>query len=171
MNRLDRSRGSSALEFTLIAIPLLFVFTCTFEMCRGMWTYHTLGYAVKEGTRYAVVHGQSCTIPPNSCTVTISQIAAAIQSTGPALSPAALTLTFTPSTGSSTICLLQDCVSNYATTAWPAGTANAPGEAVRISASYTFQTAMAMFWPGSLPVNGSPAVITFGADARESIQY
>jgi hypothetical protein len=38
-----------------------------------MWTYHTLAYAVKEGTRYASVHGKGCEAP-NTCTKTVAQI-------------------------------------------------------------------------------------------------
>lgn len=171
MNRRDRSRGSSALEFTLVGVPLIFLLICTFEMARAMWSYHTLAYAVKEGGRYAVVHGQTCTIPPNSCTVTISAIATTIQSMGQALPGDAVTLTFTPSVGTATTCLMRDCIANYTTGAWPAGAANAPGENVRISAVYPFRSAMVMFWPGTAPLRGSPAVVNFGAVSRESIQY
>ncbi len=166
-----RTRGTSSLEFTLVGIPLLFVVISTFEMCRGMWTYQTLGFAIKEGSRYAVVHGQNCTIPPNACSVTISQIASVIQTAGSGLASDTLSLTFTPSVGASTSCVLRDCISTYATTAWPSESANAPGEVVKISGVYPFSTVLAMFWPGTTPVNGSPTTINLGADARESMQY
>src|SRR5215471_18790761 len=56
--RRNRQRGGSSLiEFTLVGIPIIFVLISTFEMSRGMWLYHTLAYAAREGTRYAIVHG------------------------------------------------------------------------------------------------------------------
>src|SRR5882762_5274489 len=61
MTRRDRCRGSNILEFTLVGIPLVFILISTFEMARGMWNYHVMAYAVKEGTRYASVHGNNCT--------------------------------------------------------------------------------------------------------------
>ena len=171
MKSLRSTRGSSALEFILLGIPLIFVLISTFEMSRGMWLYHTLAYAIKDGARYAVVHGQSCTIPPNACEVTISKIASQIQSSGSGLEDDKLTLTFTPSSGSAITCLLRDCIDNYATTSWPSGAANAPGDVVNISGVYPFNSAMAMFWPGTSPTMGSPTVVNLQADARESIQY
>ena len=55
MPKRKRSRaGNATIEFTLVGIPLVFVLISTIEMARGMWIYHTLAYAVKEGTRYAV---------------------------------------------------------------------------------------------------------------------
>jgi len=166
-----RSRGACGLEFTLIGVPLIFILIGTFEMCRGMWQYHTLAYAVKEGSRYAVVHGQGCTIPPNTCSATISQIAQVIQTAGVGLPPDSLTLTFTPSHGVAVTCSLPSCVANYASGAWPGATADAPGEIIQISGVYEFHSGMAMFWPGSQAVSGSPAVVNLAADARESMQF
>lgn len=171
MNRRYRDLGSSALEFTLVGVPVMFLLICVFEMSRAMWSYQSLAYAVKEGGRYAVVHGQTCTIPPNSCTVTIGAIATTIRSMGRALPDDAVTLTFTPSVGAGTTCLMRDCIANYTTAAWPAGAANAPGENVKISAVYPFRSAMAMFWPGMGSFRGSPATVNFAAVSRESIQY
>jgi Flp pilus assembly protein TadG len=172
MNRKQRTRGGcTLLEFTLVGIPLIFVLVSTFEMARGMWTYHTLSYAVKEGTRYAVVHGQNCAKPPNSCTVTIGQIAGVIQSAGLGLDGDTLSLTFTDAAGTATTCVLNTCIASYTSTAWPPSTENAPGLKVKISASYPFNSVIAMFWPGAgSPMNGLGAV-TFPATSRESIQF
>ena len=166
-----RSRGACGLEFTLVGVPLIFVLICTFEMSRGMWQYHTLAYAIKEGSRYAVVHGQGCSIPPNACTVTIGQIAQVIQTAGTGLLSDSLILTFTPSHGAATTCILRDCVATYSSDAWPPSTTDAPGEVIQISGVYRFRSGMAMFWPGSGAVTGSPTVVNFGADARESMQF
>src|SRR5438309_7053681 len=97
-----RCRGNSLLEFTLVGIPLICILIATFEMSRGMWNYQSLAYAVKGGTRYAVVHGQDCGQPPNTCTVTISNIAGVIRSAGVGLPADLVTLTFTDAKGTAT---------------------------------------------------------------------
>src|SRR5579872_7508857 len=109
--------GSTLLEFVLIGIPLLFVTFSVAEVARGMWSYHTLAYSVREGTRYTIVHGSGCSTSPNSCSATIATIAGKIQSAGIGLDRNKLNLTFTPNTGSATTCLLADCLTN--TTVWP----------------------------------------------------
>ena len=35
-----------------------------------MWVYDTLSHAVKQGVRYAIVHGENCTKNGNNCWVT-----------------------------------------------------------------------------------------------------
>ena len=39
-------------EMTMVGIPLIFMLLAIFEMSRGMWMYHTLSYAVKNGVRF-----------------------------------------------------------------------------------------------------------------------
>ena len=166
-----RQRGGSALEFTLVGIPLIFLIISTVELSRGMWIYHTLAYAVKEGTRYAVVHGQNCALPPNTCTVSIGNIATRIQSAGVGLSGTDLSLTFTQADGTATTCAASDCISTYTTTAWPSSTSNAPGLKLKITGSYPFTSIIAMFWPGAGSPIGYLKTITLSANSRESIQF
>jgi len=169
-NRRGRSGGTSMLEFTFVGIPLIFALISTFEMSRGMWMYHTLAYAVKAGTRYAVVHGQHCTIPPNSCSVSISQIASVIRYNGTGLPTDAVTLTFTPATGSATSCTLANCIANYTSGYWPPSGANAPQTKVKITGVYAFNSAIAMFWPGAGKLN-KPGTFNLSADSRENVQF
>jgi Flp pilus assembly protein TadG len=146
-NRKQRQRGSAMIEFTLVGIPMIFVLISVFEMSRGMWNYHTLAYAVKEGTRYAIVHGSDCSSDPqNSCGVTVGQVAQRIQYAGIGLDPSQLQLTFT-SSGNTITCTLNACLGNP--TVWPEAPLNTPGSALAIGASLPFQSALAMFWPGA----------------------
>ena len=167
----DLTRGNSLLEFTLVGIPLIFILIGTFEMSRGMWLYHTLAFAVKSGARYTVVHGQNCSRSPNDCTVTISQIASRVQSSGPGLPRDDVTLTFTAANGSATTCLLKDCIANYGSSAWPPSSSNAPGQDIRISGVYPFRSTMLMFWPGAGAPRGATRVVGLSADSRETMQY
>ena len=86
-------------EFVLAGIPVIFVLISIFELSRGMWTYHTMAYAVREGVRYAAVHGKGCA-SPHTCQVTIGQITSVIKAAGAGLPPSTTVVTFTPASGS-----------------------------------------------------------------------
>ncbi len=164
-----RQAGNSLLEFTLIGIPLLFVLISIFEISRGMWVYHTLAYAIKEGTRYAAVHGENCVAYPNSCGVTVKDVAARIQRAGVGLIPDQFDdVTLQAGAAVITCATLTDCLAKEDT--WPASPNNGVGLDITISAHYPFTSAIAMFWPGA----GSTGVFpTFhlGATSTERIEF
>lgn len=167
-NRSSGQSGNSLIEFTLVGIPLIFVLISTFEMARGMWLYHTLAYSVKEGCRYASVHGQNCATLPNSCSVNIGQIARNIRSAGLGLEGSRLNLTFTDNSGTALSCAMNDCLSSNIT--WPPGSANTPGMTITVSATYSFQSAIAMFWPGASR-QGPVAAVNLPASSSERIKF
>jgi Flp pilus assembly protein TadG len=162
--------GTSLMEFTLVGIPMIFVLISVFELSRGMWIYQSLAAGVKAGTRYTIVHGEDCATSPNSCTVTIGQIATQIQNAGPGLMPDQLTLTFTPASGSAISESMTDALND--TTTWPpsANNANAAGQNVTISAVYPFSSVISMFWPGAASILPFTTV-NFPAASKERIQY
>jgi Flp pilus assembly protein TadG len=165
----NRQRGNAVIEFTLVGIPLIFVLISVFEMARGMWIYHTLAYAIKEGTRYAIVHGSNCGISPNACQVTIGQIAQRIADAGVGLIPGDLSVTFSSTTRATTTCpTLSGCFSD--STTWPQYPDNQPGLAIGITGTYPFQSALAMFWPGA-GSGVSFGNVAFPATSQETIQY
>jgi Flp pilus assembly protein TadG len=161
--------GNATIEFTLIGIPLVFVLISTIEMARGMWIYHTLAYAVKEGTRYAVARGENSLTPS-----TFQNVCNAIAQAGTGLAPHDLTLTFYSATSYSTtpptgITVTAD---NCTGTRWPPGynindgwppptsgfpgcqagvncVDNQPGQTISITGQYPFVSALSMFWPGA----------------------
>jgi len=163
----NRRRGSSTLEFTLVGIPLMFVLISTFEMARGMWNYHTIAYAVKEGTRFASVHGTNCATAPNTCTVTIGQVTQQIVNAGIGLPSNQLRLTFTSQSGAIS-CFASACLSNA--TVWPQAPGNAVGSAIQIDATYPFTSAISMFWPGA-GTGINFGTVTFPASSRETVQF
>jgi Flp pilus assembly protein TadG len=163
-----RRRGSSLLEFTLVGIPMIFTLIGLFEITRGMWVYQSMAYAVREATRYATVHGSGCA-SPNTCQVTIGQITSVLRAAGPGFDPSAVTVTFTPASGSATTGTISTLLTN--TTTWPPATANATGESIQISVKYPFKTILAMFWPGAgRPLNDSQT-FTLSASSTEGIQF
>ena len=135
------------IEFTLVGIPMIFVLISVFEISRAMWNYHTLAYAIREGTRYAIVHGAGCSADPmNTCGVTIGQVAQRISDAGIGVEPSELNLTFT-SSGHAIPCTLSTCLGN--TTVWPEAPNNTTGNSVAISGSLPFRSALALLWPGA----------------------
>lgn len=172
IHRKHRERGGSTLiEFTLVGIPMIFVLISTFEMGRGMWIYHSVAYAVKEATRYASVHGATCTTSPNTCGVTVGNIATVLKNSGPALIPSQLTVTFTPSAGDPINGTLASLLTNN--TAWPPSSpagANAIGQKVTIAAKYPFRSAISMFWPGTA-AQGGPGLVYLPASSTDRIQF
>jgi Flp pilus assembly protein TadG len=160
--------GSTMLEFVLVGIPVIFVLISLFEISRGMWTYHSMAYAVREGVRYATVHGKGCAAP-RTCQVTIGQITSVIRAAGAGLPASTTTVTFTPASGAASSGTMVTQLAS--TTFWPPTGANLPGQDVNIKVSYPFQTFLAVFWPGAgQPLNDS-GVFYLGASSTEPIQF
>jgi Flp pilus assembly protein TadG len=165
----SRRKGSTMLEFVLVGIPIIFVLISIFEISRGMWIYHSMAYAVREGARYAAVHGKGCADAPNACQVTIGQITSVIQAAGSGLPAGTTTVTFTPASGS----VSSDTMVNQlaSTTVWPPSGANAPGKDVQIKMTYPLRTILAVFWVGAgRPLNDS-GVFNLGASSTQPIRF
>jgi hypothetical protein len=149
---------------TLVGIPMIFVLISVFEISRGMWIYHTLSYAVREATRYAVVHGHNCYVSPNNCPITVADVARRLENAGVGLIPAELNANI----GGISCNPLSSCFAN--TTAFPQANAYQQGQPVTVSATYLFRSAISMFWPGAGP-GMVFAPVTFGAASTETIQF
>jgi len=164
-----RRKGAVTLEFTLVGIPLIFALISTVEMARGMWIYHSEAYAVNAGVRYVVVHGAGCTATGNSCSVTVGNIATAIANAGVGLAPSQWNVTLLSASGlnNQTCNPLSSCTSS--STVWPPSPDNAQGNGVAISATYPFNSALSMFFPGTKPTNFSN--YNLPAYAQQLIQF
>jgi Flp pilus assembly protein TadG len=148
--RRKRRRGATLIEFVLAGIPAIFLIISVEEIGRGMWNYHTLARAVNAAAHLAAVRGQGCTTSTNSCSVSVGTITTAIQSAGPGLLPNKLKVQLTTNSGDVTTCNpISNCTSS--STTWPPSTNsdNVPGKGLTVSAQYSFQTPLAMFWPGA----------------------
>jgi hypothetical protein len=163
-----RQKGSTILEFVLVGIPIIFILISLFEAARGMWTYTTLSYSVREATRYASVHGSGCG-SPQSCPVKVKDIVTLIQSSGVGLDPATTIATFTPATGSAISGTLSTLSTNA--TIFPPSTANSPGQNLKITLVYPFRTILAIFWAGDGHALNDSQVFHLGASSTEPIQY
>ena len=64
MKRVDRDEAGQALvELSLILPIFLLLAVGIFDLGRAVFQLNTLAYAVREGTRYAIVHGNASTAP------------------------------------------------------------------------------------------------------------
>ena len=176
-NKPVRHRGSSTLEMTLVGIPLIFVIISTVEMARGMWIYHTLAYSLKEGTRFAIVHGQNCSTPPNNCAVKVSDIAKVIQKAGVALDPSLLKVEMQSTVDdvgpNLTLTLSTLLTTNTLFPTPSTGTTVGGGSMetnITFLAQYPFQSAIAIFWPGAGKGMQFPT-FNLPASSQEKIQF
>ena len=64
------SGGQALVEFALILPLLILLLTAVFDLARVVSISSTLDTAVREGTRYAIVHGQMSTSPVGPGTAT-----------------------------------------------------------------------------------------------------
>lgn len=169
MRQRSRRSGNATIEMTLIGIPIIFVLISIFEISRGMWMYHTMAYAVKEATRFAIVHGQNC-LPPstNACSVTVANVAQVLKDAGVGLDPDQTTVDFNPSGGTTAGATLTNCLTNN--NVWPPTGTNGRGQPVTITIRTPFRSALAMFWPGAGSVRFAP-VFNFSAASTEVIQF
>ena len=166
--RKNGRKGSTILEFVLVGIPIIFIFICVFEMSRGMWNYHSIAFGVREGARYAAMHGVDCN-SPHTCQVSIGTITGVIRSNAVGIDPSLVTLTFTPSTGTATSDTMTNLASN--TTIFPPNTANAQGQIVKISANYSFRTFLAVFWVGAGQGRNYSGTFPLSTSSAEPIQF
>lgn len=146
-------KGSAMVEFTLAGTAAIFVIISTFQLAIGMWNYHTLAYATHQVSRYIAVRGYDCTLPGNSCSVSVGTIASTFKSNAIGVPDGNVELKLTTASGAVTDCNpLNTCYST--STIWPPSTNsdNTVGSKITVYANYHFTNAMAFFWPGNKAV-------------------
>jgi Flp pilus assembly protein TadG len=141
----NRRRGSTLLEFTLTGIPLMFLSLSVIECSIAMLEYDSMANAATVAARYAASHGATCGTP-NTCTVTIEDVANLIANNSWIINTGNMTVTFTDPSGSTT-CTLSTCQTNSATFPSSTGGANAVGNQITINLTHKITNPMPMFWP------------------------
>ncbi len=165
------------IEFTLVALPLMFVLTGFFTLGIGMWNYHTVSNAAREGARFAARHANECTQHGNNCAATQAAIARVIRSWSTGLAPyrnVQVTLRgmgSVPTVGPTSLTTMMGNTSSY----WPTRSATAGtvpggkiGDELQVEIAYPFGLSIVY-----LPVGDQPVFppLTFRATSREMIQY
>jgi len=120
-------------EMALASTVFLAMLIGVFEMMLALSTFNYVTDAARQGTRYAMVRGStSCTNTPNlsNCNATAAEIKTYVQGISyPGIKSSNLTVTASWLSASSTY-----------PTSWSScgGTCNAPGNLVKVVASYPF---------------------------------
>jgi hypothetical protein len=121
-------------------------------------------YAVKTTGSYLSMHGSSCA-SPNTCSVTIANVAAVMKSASIGIPASTLQMTFNAvssadhKTVTSTIsCLLTNATTpadgcDQNNTTWLPTGSNTPGSEFEIQALFQWNPAIGMVVPGSAPMH------------------
>ncbi len=95
-----QQRGVTVVELALILTVLLLIIFGTMELGRAVWYYNTLGYAAREGTRFAAVNGSTSGSAPGPRLYTevdpLVKAKVVAAATGLALSASNVTVTWSP---------------------------------------------------------------------------
>jgi len=143
IHRINREDGQSTLETALSAIAVLTLFLGVMEMCQALYTYHFVSEAAREGTRYAMVRGSSCTGFTSACPAQASDVQTYVRGIGfPGIVPANVTVTTTlPTTGSSCTPSSLPC--------------NNPGNFVQVTVQYKYPLSIPFVPSSSLPLSST----------------
>ncbi len=163
-----RRRGSTLVEFTLLGIPAIFLFTSVMAASVDMWQFFTLTYAVNQTARYTALHGLTCTLYGNTCTVSRATIATFFQSQAMALDPALITMVLNDGSGAITCNPVTSCPSSTST--FPSTGNNTPrSNTVTVQAKYTVRNPIFVFWPGSSGVASGAFIV--GATSTQLVLF
>ena len=162
MRRRKPRKGSQIVEFTLAAIPLIFLSIGIFAVGIGMWGYHSIAAGVKTAARIAAVRGPGCAGQP--CATTIGFYAQMLISSGV---PGASRVSFRSAGGNKTCNPLSDCIGDTGDV-WPSLPGTILGSDIIISASFPFQALLPM-----LTVAGRATIESerFGARSQQMVLF
>lgn len=132
--RARREDGQAIVE-AAITLPIVaaFIFVMI-ELCLMFYSYCMISETAREGTRYAIVHGSTCTTSTKaSCTATASSINTFVSHVG------------WPNLGGGTL---------TPATTFPDGNEN-PGSRVQVSVTYSFPVTLPFVPKGSVAMSSS----------------
>jgi hypothetical protein len=154
-------------EFTIVAIPIIFMTTSILEMSLESWKFHSMVYAIDMAARYACGHGRTCTKNSNTCTISVQDVASVITNQAPALDTSKLNVSLITHSTTTNCNPISTCLTN--TTQFPNATDNGVGLDIKITASYTMYNPIPMMWFGTSGSSGQN--YTLGATTRQTIVY
>jgi Flp pilus assembly protein TadG len=164
-----KERGSSLLEFALVGVPAMFLCISVFAISMTMWQYHTLAFVAQRVARYVTAHGYNCGQDGNSCSITLANVATYAEASAIGLDKSKLNLKLTASSGDTSCAPVTNCDSNGGT--YPVGsTDGAVGADIVVTATYSVNNPITMFWPGAGTVT-TPSNLTLKGESRQRITF
>jgi Flp pilus assembly protein TadG len=150
--RANREAGGTLVEFALSATVLTALVFGVMAMCMALYIYHFVSDAAREGARYAIVRGSSCSTYgkftsdcPLSTTANPSPIQTYVRSlTFPGINPNNLTVTASWSAYPARTC---------------AAPCNSPGDLVTVRATYSYSLSIPFVLTKTLSMSSSSEMI------------
>ncbi len=129
--RIRNEQGSAMVEMALSLVILLTMLFGIMEMSLVLYAYHYISEAAREGTRYAIVRGESCMGFATACPASSADIQNYVQSLEyPGINPQQMTVT----TAWSAYPAGGTCV--------PSAGCNNPGNQVQVTVNYAYPLAI-----------------------------
>jgi Flp pilus assembly protein TadG len=140
-------QGAAVVEMALSMIVLLTLIFGLIEICLALYTFHYVSDAAREGSRYAIVHGSTCTVSGVSCTMNSTGIQTYVRNLGyPGIQSSNMTVTTTwsayPSGGT---CFAAGC--------------NGPGDLATVQAQYAFTLTIPFIRSQSLNLTSTSSMV------------
>jgi TadE-like protein len=92
LRRQNGEAGSTLIEFAVVAMLYLMLLFGIVDVGRALYAYDFVCHAAREGTRYAMVRGISCTGFDSACPATASDIQTYLRNNAPGIDSSALTV-------------------------------------------------------------------------------
>lgn len=162
--------GNAHIEFALCAVFVIFAMISIFDMARGLWINHTLAQAVRDGTRYAVVHGKANRNPATNTRLpgsTLGDVYNVVRRSAIGIVPGQLRLRF--ESGAGVIDCNPGCPGGALGLPWPPDDYALKNNEIGIHANYPYNSMVVMFFPGAKGVQFGR--YNLGSVARERIVF
>lgn len=144
----DQDLGAVTLESAISCSLHFALLFGVMEASLGVYAFHYIAEAAREGTRYASVRGSSCAGSNSACPAQASDIQTYVKGLAyPGISPAAITVTTTWSAFAS------------GTTCSPSSSCNNPGDLVRVEVQYQFPFSVPLLPATIWAVKSSSAMV------------
>jgi len=130
MNARKKRKGNALLEAAFGLTVFLMLFSGVMDFGRLNWERNLLSHAVREGVRYAIVHGQASLTPASA-----RDVAAAVKRQAVGLDPNRLSIT----------------------TSWSPD--NQPGSVVRVRVTYPYSPVMPFIPTGTLSLKATSQMV------------
>jgi Flp pilus assembly protein TadG len=140
--------GSAAVEFAVTSTVFFMALIGMMKVCLAIYTYHYVAEAAREGSRYAMVRGSSCSGFSSACPATSENVQTYVRGLGyPGITSSLMTVTTTWATYPAG----KPCT--------PSATCNNPSDLVSVNTSYAFPLALPFMTSKTLTMTSTAVMV------------
>lgn len=143
--------GATAVEFVVVSAALLTVLFGLVAFGQAVYAYNLVSEAAREGTRFAMVRGSTCSGWPSACPATAADVQKYVQST------MSQQIYVNPNAGGAWSVTVN--------TTWPAnntgctGASNSPGCVVQVQVQYNFTLGLAFIKQTAMEISSTSQMV------------